>query len=530
MPRMRGVTLSLLASLAASSLPPKAGAQTEMLVLTRGSDTIAVERLRRTPTRLEGELVDRVQKVRWGYAVTLAEGRVVRMENAIRRADGDPAGPALQEATLRFVRDSVLIEIRSPGAAVREQRLGTQQGATPFLNPSFGLMELLLLRLEAAGTDSVVLPVFIVSGGQTLRARVRRETADSAVITLGAESRLAVGAEGKILGGAVPAQGLTLSRAVASDAALAVPRPDYSAPAGAPYTAEEVRVPTRAGFTLAGTLTLPRERPARVPALVTITGSGGQDRDEEIPLVPGYRPFRQLADTLGRAGIAVLRMDDRGVGGSGGLGTDPTTADLAQDIVAGLEWLRQRPEIDPERIALIGHSEGGMIAPMLAAQGQPVRAIVVMAGPSQTGRRILEYQNRYAVEHNRQIAASARDSVLTAALQTLDSLTAHNRWVAWFADYDPLQAAAKVAVPVLILHGATDRQVTADQAEELARAIRAGGNSDVSLVLFPDANHLFLQDPVGDPAGYPNLPSGTIREDVIETLVSWLVDRLKPGG
>jgi len=527
MSRVRSAVLTAGLALA-MAFPTQAGGQTEMLVLTRGVDTISVERLHRTPTRLEAELVDRIQKVRWSYAVTLQDGRAVRMENAIRRADGDPSGPALQEATLRFVGDSVLIEIRDPGGSTRTQRLGSGPGATPFLNPSFALMELVLARLPAAAPDTLSVPVFMVAGGQTLMARVYHLAPDSVAIALGAESRLWVAPDGRILGGAVPAQGLTITRAPASDAALHVPRPDYSAPEGAPYLAEQVSVPTTLGFSLAGTLTLPRERRGLVPAVVTITGSGGQDRDEEIPLVRGYRPFRQLADTLGRAGIAVLRMDDRGVGGSGGAGGNPTTAELARDIAAGIDWLATRPEIDPGRIALVGHSEGGVIAPLLAAEGSPVRAIVVLAGPSRTGRSILEYQNRYAIERAPTIRPEARDSAFAVALRMLDSATASNRWIAWFADYDPKLAAARVRVPTLILHGATDRQVTADQAEELGAAIRAGGNRDVTVVVFPDANHLFVQDPDGNPAGYSNLPEAEIRGDVIGTLVAWLVRTLTP--
>ena len=156
-----GLTTGLAITLA---FPAQAGGQTEMLVLTRGFDTISAERLNRRPTRLEGELVDRLQKVRWSYAVTLQDGRAVGMENAIRRADSDPSGPALQEATLRFVGDSVLIEIHDLGASTRAQRLGSRPGATPFLNPSFALMELVLARLPASAQDTLSGPVFIGVG------------------------------------------------------------------------------------------------------------------------------------------------------------------------------------------------------------------------------------------------------------------------------------------------------------------------------------------------------------------------------
>src|ERR1051326_740436 len=197
---------------------------------------------------------------------------------------------------------------------------------------------------------------------------------------------------------------------------------DSSAPPGAPYPAVEVTVPPPAGFTLAGTLTLPKGAKGPVPAVVTITGSGLEDRDEAIPLVKGYRPFREIADALGRRGIAVLRMDDRGFGGSGGSAATATSEDFAGDIRAGLAYLRTRPEIDGKRLGLAGHSEGGIIAPMIARTDSTLKAIVLMAGSAWTGRRIMEYQNREALEPQPQLSAGARDSILkTVVPQKLDS-------------------------------------------------------------------------------------------------------------
>ena len=128
---------------------------------------------------------------------------------------------------------------------------------------------------------------------------------------------LALGADGRVTGMLVPAQNVRVTRVEGTVAALTLAKPDYSAPADAPYTAQDVTVTTKAGLKLTGTLTLPKTIPAGgVPAVVTITGSGTEERDESLPGVNGYRPFRQVADTLGRRGIAVLRLDDRGAGGS----------------------------------------------------------------------------------------------------------------------------------------------------------------------------------------------------------------------
>jgi hypothetical protein len=241
----------------------------------------------------------------------------------------------------------------------------------------------------------------------------------------------------------------------------------------------------------------------------------------------GYRLFRQIADTLGRAGIAVLRMDDRGFGGSGGDAPTMTSEDIARDIEAGVAFLRARCEIDPARIGLIGHSEGGLVGPMVAARDTAIRVLVILAGPSRTGREILAYQNRSAVDRSEAIPAGSKDSAYAAALRTVDSVAAANPWVRFFLAYDPQPTAARVRAATLILHGATDRQVPAEQAEELAEAIRRGGNREVTVRVFPEANHLFLQDPDGDPRGYPALPSGTVRGDVIQVLVDWLVRRLR---
>jgi len=301
---------------------------------------------------------------------------------------------------------------------------------------------------------------------------------------------------------------------------------DYAAPAGAPYTAEEVTV--NAGrHTLAGTLTLPRDAVGRVPAVVLITGSGAQDRDSFSPLIPDYRFFRQVADTLSRRGIAVLRMDDQGWGGSKGDPSAATTADFANDIRAGIAFLRARPEIEPERIGLAGHSEGAIIAPLIAAGDPRIRAVVLLAGPSRTGNRIVDFQVRDALI-TEGLAGAALDSAFAAAAAAR-SAAAEVPWLRWFLEHDPLPVARQVRAPVLILHGATDRQVTPDQAPELEAAIRAGGNRDVTVRVFPALNHLFLPDADGtaDPAHYARLPEKRVPAEVLGSLADWLERHLR---
>jgi hypothetical protein len=301
---------------------------------------------------------------------------------------------------------------------------------------------------------------------------------------------------------------------------------DYAAPAGAPYTAEEVTV-NAGGHTLAGTLTLPKDARGRVPAVVLITGSGAQDRDSHSPLIPDYRFFRQVADTLSRRGIAVLRMDDQGWGASKGDPSAATTADFADDIRAGIAFLRARPEIDPERIGLAGHSEGAIIAPLIAAGDPRIRAVVLLAGPSRTGNRIVDFQVRDARIADG-LTGTALDSAVAVAVAGR-AAAAEIPWLRWFLEHDPLPVARQVRAPVLILHGATDRQVTPDQAPELEAAIRAGGNRDVTVRVFPALNHLFLHDPEGtaDPARYARLREKRVPAEVLGSLADWLWQRLR---
>lgn len=526
MPRAAAPILLLLAMGVAS---PLAARQSATLRLIAGNDTIAQEQFTRTATRLEADLLSPALGIRFRYSIEFSpDGVAHRMANAFWLPTDSDTAQARQRATLDFRGDSVVVVIEGGGT----QRLATRPGAVPYINPSFSMLELTLLRAAHLGGDTVSVPAFVVQGGQTLPIVVIRLGPDSVLVNLGgAIGRLHVDREHRILGGVVPDQGLRIERTAAGPSALRVMPPDYSAPAGAPYTALEVRIPTPMGHTLAGTLTLPAGAGPRnrVPAVVTSTGSGPQDRDEAIPTVSGYRPFRQIADTLSRHGIAVLRMDDRGQGASGGRWAGATTADFADDIRAGLAWLRTRPEIDPARLGVVGHSEGGLVAPMVAATDTSLRVIVMLAAPSRTGRRVIHYQQRQAIDAMPGMSQAQRDSTFAAAQVTLDSLARIDPWLRHYVEYDPLPGARAVRRPaVLIVQGATDRQVTADQAPEWERAFRAAGNRDVTMRIFDEANHLLAQDRDGDPNGYGRLPQRAVRPDILAYLLGWLQERMGP--
>ena len=307
------------------------------------------------------------------------------------------------------------------------------------------------------------------------------------------------------------------------------PKPDYSAPADAPYTAEEVLVKTAAGHTLAGTLTLPKgaSRTKPVSAIVTVTGSGAQDRDENIGL-PGFRPFRQLADALGRRGIAVLRMDDRGTGASGGTFKGSTSADFAEDVRAGLAYLRTRPEIRADRLAVLGHSEGAIIAPMVAEKEPTLRAIVLLAGIATPGRTALQFQLKNGIEHNTKLTPEMRDSQIAGIPKRIDAMMAADPWMKFFLTYDPAPTMRRVKTPVLILTGSRDQQAVPAEVALIEAAFKEGGNKDVTARVLPDVNHLFVQDTDGFPGNYAKLPPPIMmRDDVVTMIGDWLTKRLR---
>lgn len=502
---------------------PPAHADTGAFVVLAGSDTLAVERYARTATRLEGELAVRYAGLRIHYVLDRAsDGASEHMRLRIGRLSDPPEGAPLQEAVVRFPGDSVIVEKR-PGGTDRQKSV---RHATVFLNPSFALMQDAVVRAVRQNRSDPVVPVFQLEGGATHDVRFRRVGGDSLVAEMGGIAvEFRVDAEGAIRGARIPSQGLRIERASASIAPLAgTAPPDYSAPPDAPYVAEDVRVACPAGFALAGTYTRPRGS-ERVPAVLLLNGSGPQDRDEALSIVPGYRPMRQIADTLARRGIATLRLDDRGVGGSGGA-MNATMADFADDARAAIAWLRERADVDPDRVAILGHSEGGIVAPMVAADDPRLRAIVLMAAPAWIGRRVIDYQNREAIAGLSGMNRARADSMERAARTTLDSLARTNRWLEHYLAHDPRAVAKRVRTSVRIVQGETDHQVTPEQAAELAAAFRAGGNRDVSVRTWPKTNHLFLPDADGRPALYAALPEKRVAPAILGDLADWLAGRL----
>jgi fermentation-respiration switch protein FrsA (DUF1100 family) len=329
-----------------------------------------------------------------------------------------------------------------------------------------------------------------------------------------------------------------------------------------PYIDEEVSYPNaRDGLTLAGTLTRPRTG-APFPAVILITGSGLQDRDETVF---GHRPFLVLADFLTRRGCAVLRVDDRGVGGSTGDASQATSEDFARDVLAGIEYLKTRKEIDPQRLGLIGHSEGANIAPMVATQSSDVSFIVLLAGTGVTGDVIIEKQIvtllkaqgadqslidtslrsqrqvidivKHETDPNR--AREAIRRIVTEAVSRLDEKqkqiiehneqyveaqvrTATSPWLRFFVTYDPTTTLRQVKCPVLALNGALDVQVPArDNLPLIEQALREGGNKNFTVKELPGLNHLFQTARTGNFDEYARIEE-TMAPLALETVAGWL--------
>ncbi len=517
---------SLLGAGPAAAQSAATGPRRVAYVILRGDDTLAVERVERWPDRASAtiHLADQpwiTLDFRFTPEHTVSETRFqVRLAGA--PSDATPA----QDGTVRFVGDSALLTMKAAGQE-RALRVATTAGALPLANNELLVVEQAVRIARARRVTTLRVPLFLLSGARTIDASLELRGADSARFTiLSNVTDYRVDADGYVLGGVIAAAGLRIAVVTGpAMAGISIGRPNYDAPAGATYLAEHVVVPTPAGHRLAGTLTKPRDATGRLPAVVTITGSGQQDRDAYLPIAGGVRIFRQVADTLSRRGIAVLRLDDRAIGGSGG---DPTgtSADFADDIRASVAYLRSRPDIDPARIALVGHSEGGMIAPMIAATDPSLAAIVLMAGTGYTGRKIIDYQIENGARGMPGLTRAQQDSIIADGTRELEREIEKNAWMRFFVSYDPIPTARRVRQPTLILQGATDQQVRPEEARLLDAAIRGAGNTRVTLRILPERNHLFLRDANGHPAGYAALKDPRVDGEVLGVLADWLAQAL----
>jgi uncharacterized protein len=351
---------------------------------------------------------------------------------------------------------------------------------------------------------------------------------------------------------------LTLKK---SDKATELRRPQTPKPSF-PYKVVEVTYLNQpADVTLAGTLTEP-EGPGPFPAVILISGSGAQDRDETLF---EHKPFLVLADALTRRGIAVLRLDDRGVGGSTGTTITSTSDDFAGDVLAGIAFLKTRGEIDPARLGLIGHSEGGVIAPMVAARSADVTFIVLMAGTGLPGEEILYLQGQSILKamgadekdlkreldlQKRlfQLVKTEKDETILETkmrdvikevsaslpedkrkeLADYDALVegqlkmVRSPWFRYFLAYDPRPTLAKVRCPVLAVIGEKDLQVPAkENLSQIRSTLEAAGNTRVTVQELPGLNHLLQTCKTGAPSEYAQIEE-TIAPSALALIADWI--------
>lgn len=357
---------------------------------------------------------------------------------------------------------------------------------------------------------------------------------------------------------------LNLSRKMVTKEKLARPQEPvklYS------YYEEEVTIKnTKAGISLAGTLTLPSKEGV-FPSVVLITGSGPQNRDEEIM---GHKPFLVLSDFLTKNGIAVLRFDDRGTASSTGNFKTATTLDFASDVEAAVAYLKTRKEINKKKIGLIGHSEGGIIAPMVACSSKDIAFIVLLAGSGIPGDQLLLLQqeligkdshisdaglktvktiNKGAFEivakststeqlkadltnYIKQVLKDNAEGIKPKGLSQdefikmqVDQLS--SPWMQFFIRYNPAGALAKVKCPVLALNGEKDLQVPPkENLEAIKNALAKGENKNVTIVELPGLNHLFQECKTGSPSEYATIEQ-TFSPIALAQILKWIQAQTK---
>jgi uncharacterized protein len=334
-----------------------------------------------------------------------------------------------------------------------------------------------------------------------------------------------------------------------------------------PYYSEDVKFEnTKDNIVLAGTLTLPK-KDGIFPAVILITGSGPQNRDEELL---GHKPFLIIADYLTKNGIAVLRYDDRGTAESTGNFKTATTMDFAIDVEFAIQYLLTRKEINKNHIGLIGHSEGGIIAPIVAAKSKDIDFIVLLAGTGIRGDKLLLLQQELIgkasgtsdvdLQKNKFISKGAFDIVLKS--KNTDSLKIDltnyisqamkdnpdlseklsgmseddfvklqvtqliSPWMNYFIKYDPSLILEKVKSPVLAINGSKDLQVPAKvNLEAIKKALEKGGNTNVTTKELPNLNHLFQESKTGAPSEYATIEQ-TFSPIALAEILHWILKQV----
>ena len=327
---------------------------------------------------------------------------------------------------------------------------------------------------------------------------------------------------GCMLSATMPDYGVTIERRTGFSESSYPAWPPYSAPPDGAYGAQEVSIHAPQGHVLAGTFTVPAHD-GRIAAALLITGLSPHERNNgDAP----WMTFRDIADAFGRAGIAALRVDDRGIGKSTGDNAKFTSFDKADDVRTEIAWLHAQPGIDATRIILVGYSEGGLIAPMVAADDTSIAGVITLAGPGVPGMEVARYQVQQPILRDPGMSDADREKAFAKQLEdALKDLSSHENS---FLGIDPIPYARRVHCPALIVQGGTDATVPVRSAERIASAMRSGGNSDVTVRIVPGVSHSLLPDPVGLSSGWAALPAFLTSPEVLEILTRWSGARLMP--
>jgi pimeloyl-ACP methyl ester carboxylesterase len=410
-------------------------------------------------------------------------------------------------------------------------------------NNFFGAYEALAARLATA-KEGAELPAYIAPSAEvkiTVKS-ISDEQAKSPSGTLALRRfEVIIQNPGGPLQASVTIHGSRLARLEIPGAGLSVLRGDLATVSSRPEisrnpTDTDVTIPAL-GFNLSGTITTPPQVAGRLrhPAVILIPGSGRVDRDARVAGIP---IFTQLAGGLAEQGFLVLRYDKRGVGQSGGRDESATIQDYADDVLAIVNWLRKRDDVDDQRIALAGHSEGGAVAMIAAAkESDDIDAVVLVSAPGTRGAELILEQQRHSLdllkvsEAERKAKTDVQERIQTAVVSGVgwEGLPPEYRKAAdtpWFRSllqFDPAPVMKRVKQPVLIVQGDLDKQVFPHHADKLAELARARDReAAVEVVHLPGVNHLLVPATTGEVGEYATLPNKKLEPQVATKIAEFL--------
>jgi pimeloyl-ACP methyl ester carboxylesterase len=478
------------------------------------------------------DIVTRLAEIRytadWRPTSMTIEGTTRGQETTIRTkfADGEAAseisiaGATPTNKVDKVSADTIVLPNAFLGsyAALSHRLVGSKAGAT--LRAYIAPQAELEVKVDGAFSEQIETPKQTIAATRYALVLAAPAPAPSLPVNVWAD------ASGTLLRLSVPSQNLEIAR---EDIASAATRTSaFSIPGD-----EALRIPA-VGFNLAATVTKPPKASGPLPALVLVGGSGTTDRDG---FAAGIPVLGQLARDLVDAGFLVVRYDKRGVGQSGGRTEIATLADYAEDVRAILRWLEDRKDVDEDRIGLVGHSEGALVAMLAAQRDKRVAALALVAGPSTTGAELVLEQQLHLLtqlktpdkELQEKIALQKQINQAVITGQGWDELPATVRRAAdvpWFQSYllfDPAAVMKELRQPILIVQGALDTQVPPHHAEklaELARARRRKAAVDIAIV--PGVNHLLVPATTGEVDEYPTLGDKQVANAVTSSIGTWM--------